>query len=70
MVNKLVIKENEEICASQSSDEILSVEECKKCFGQYMLTDENVEAIKNNLVGLVDSIINSYIESVSDNEQR
>lgn len=45
-----------------TSDEIISNEECKKYLGKYNLTDERILAIKDNLIGIVDSILNSYLE--------
>ena len=42
--------------------EIITTEECKKCLGKYDLTDQRISAIKDNLIGVVDSLINSYLE--------
>ena len=45
-----------------TSNEIISNEECKKYLGKYNLTDERILAIKDNLIGIIDSILNTYIE--------
>jgi len=44
------------------NSELITTEECKKYLGKFKLEDEKVEAIKDNLVGIVDCIINSYLE--------
>ncbi len=44
------------------SDKIISNEECRKYLGKYNLTDERILAIKDNLIGIVDSILNAYLE--------
>jgi len=43
-------------------DEIVSFDECKKHFEKYDLDDKRVIDIKNNLVGIVNTIIDSYLE--------
>jgi hypothetical protein len=43
-------------------NEIVSFDECKKHFEKYELDDQRVIDIKNNLVGIVNTIINSYLE--------
>jgi len=70
MDSQTIIKEEEESCINYSSDEIFSTEECKSYLKKYGLDDKRIQAIKDNLIGLVDNIINSYIESVSSDEQR
>ena len=45
-----------------TGNEIISTEECKKYLGKYNLTDERILAIKDNLIGIIDSILNTYIE--------
>lgn len=42
--------------------ELVSVEECKQCLKKYNLPDDQVLQIKDNLIGIVDSIINSYLD--------
>lgn len=43
-------------------DDIISLVECKKYFGEQELSDEKIIDIKNNLVGIVNSVISYYIE--------
>lgn len=43
-------------------DEILSLPECRKYLDEPALSDEKILDIKNNLVGIVNSVINYYIE--------
>ncbi len=51
---------NAHIKAKEPS-ELLSIEECKKQLKKYNLSDEQILQLKNGLIGIVDSIINSYI---------
>lgn len=46
----------------ESDNDIITNEECKKCLGKYDLTDQRILVIKDNLIGIVDSLINSYLE--------
>lgn len=48
--------------AEAKNGELITTQECKKYLGKFKLDDEKAEAIKDNLVGIVDSIINSYLE--------
>ncbi len=43
-------------------NEIISIEECKGYFSGSNLPNEKIKSIRNNLVGVVDSIINAYLE--------
>lgn len=45
-----------------SFDEIMSIAECKKYFAEQALSDEKINDIKNNLVGIVNSVISYYLE--------
>ena len=47
------------------SQEAISLEECREYLAAYSLTDEQVTALKNNLIGVVDSILNNYLEPVA-----
>lgn len=50
-------------CALKSSeDEVITVEECKQYIGKYELSDERISTIKNNLIGIVDTVLNTYLE--------
>ncbi|MEI6499236.1 MAG: hypothetical protein WCO23_04690 [bacterium] len=46
----------------ERDNEIITNEECKKCLGKYDLTDQRISVIKDNLIGIVDSILNTYLE--------
>ena len=48
--------------AEAKNSELITTEECQKYLGKFKLDDEKVVTIKDNLVGIVDSIINSYLE--------
>jgi hypothetical protein len=43
--------------------ELLSLEECKEHLGKYNLSDQEILNIRDNLTGIVDSIINSYLDN-------
>lgn len=45
-----------------ANDEIISIEECKNYLGKYKLSDERILNIKDSLIGMVDGILNTYIE--------
>lgn len=51
-----------EALSYESDNEIITNEECKKCLEKYNLTDQRISEIKDNLIGIVDSLINSYLE--------
>ena len=42
--------------------EIISIKECKKYLNKYDLSDQRIAKIKDGLIGIVDSIFNSYLE--------
>ena len=51
-------------CAHKSVyEEIISLEECKKYFNKFELTDQRIIDIKNSVIGLVDGVINTYLDS-------
>lgn len=43
--------------------EIISLDECKRYIGECGLTDPRILEIRNNMVGIVDRIINVYLEN-------
>lgn len=43
-------------------NDIISVAECKEYLGNQELPDKKVTDIKNNLIGIVNSVINSYLD--------
>jgi len=47
---------------NQENHQALSTQECKNRLGKYGLSDKRIESIRNNLIGILDSIINSYVE--------
>lgn len=50
-------------CTHKSSDsEVMSTKECKQYFEKFELTDKRITDIKNNLIGIVNKIINSYFD--------
>jgi hypothetical protein len=56
------VYQSELICSQESHyNDIISTAECKKFFGEN-LPDEKATEIKNNLVGIVNSVINFYLE--------
>lgn len=51
-------------CSRKSSDgEVMSIEECKKYIGKYDLSDQRITTIRDNLVGIVDRIMDSYLDN-------
>jgi hypothetical protein len=50
---------------SQTEDtEIISVEECKKYLGKYQLSDKRIVEIRDNITGIVDNLLNSYLKDL------
>jgi len=45
-----------------AGDDIVSLEECREYLGDFELTDERILEIRNNMIGIVDRIINCYLE--------
>lgn len=43
--------------------EVISLEECKRFIGNFELSDKRILEIRNNLIGIVDSAINTYLEN-------
>lgn len=48
--------------SSNNSSEDLYSKECEICLKKYQLTDEQLSKLKNGLIGIVDSIINTYLD--------
>ena len=44
-----------------TNPEVMSLEECKEYLGKYNLSDERILEIRNNLVGIVDHVLNAYL---------
>lgn len=45
------------------NDEVISVAECKRFIGKFNLEEARVEEIRNNMIGLINSILNTYIDN-------
>jgi hypothetical protein len=45
------------------SEEIISLEACKKHVEKFQLADERVVEIRNNMIGIVNSILNAYLSN-------
>jgi len=43
--------------------EIISIEECKKHLQKFHLSDERIREMRNSLIGIVDGVINSYLDN-------
>lgn len=55
--------ENGLVCTQEPTyNDIISITECKNYLGSQELSDEKVKDMKNNLVGIVNSVINFYLE--------
>ncbi len=42
--------------------EFISIQECKKYLEEYNLSDKRIIEIKDNLIGIINCAINSYLE--------
>ena len=50
-------------CAQKPADkEIISIRECRSYFGGSDVSDSMIKIVRNNMVGVVDSVINTYLE--------
>lgn len=49
--------------AAKSSSEIISLEECRKCVEKYELSEERLEAIRDTMIGIVNGVLNEYLEA-------
>ena len=45
-----------------SNSDIISDEECRSFLIKYDFSDQRISEIKDSLIGIVDSIFNSYLE--------
>lgn len=45
-----------------ADNEIISIKECRGYFNSSKVSDKAIRIIRNNLVGVVDSLINTYLE--------
>lgn len=47
-----------------SSQEIISLKECKPYIGNFDLSDQRIIEIRNNMIGIIDHVINAYLKNV------
>lgn len=47
----------------QPEPEVITLEECKGYIGKYDLTDQRILEIRNTVIGIVDSALNSYVKN-------
>lgn len=59
---KKIAKDSEQGVLKRENEEVVSFNECKIHLSRYELSDQSISRIKDNLVGIVDSIFNSYLE--------
>jgi hypothetical protein len=45
--------------------ETLSIAECREILKRYTLTDQQIEKLRDNLSGIVERIINSYLDNLT-----
>lgn len=48
---------------NNSNNEVISFDECKSHFEKYGLDDKRIKNIKNNVEGIVNTIISAYLET-------
>ncbi len=44
-----------------NTDKIISFKECKQFYAKFDISDKRISEISNNLIGIVDGVINSYL---------
>lgn len=47
---------------NDKSSEMVSFDECKKKLDKFNLNDEEIRKIRNGLIGITNSVINSYLD--------
>lgn len=48
--------------SNDKTNELVSFDECKNKLEKYKLSDEEIRKIRNGLVGITNSVINSYLD--------
>jgi hypothetical protein len=48
--------------------DVITLDECKKYLEEYHLSDDRIMEIRNNLTGIVDSLLNAYIEQIENSD--
>lgn len=59
---KKIAKDSEQGVLKRENEEVVSFNECKIHLSRYELSDQRVTSIKDNLIGIVDSVFSSYLE--------
>ncbi len=44
------------------SGDLVSFDECKRYLDKFNLSDEEIQKIRNGLIGITNSVINSYLD--------
>ena len=44
------------------SQEVISLEECKKYVEKFSLSDDRILGIRNSMIGMVNNILNTYLD--------
>lgn len=60
---KAVKRRNPGLSGQEIAPEIITLEECKKLVGSTSLSNERVLAIRNGVIGIVNSVLNAYLEN-------
>lgn len=47
---------------NDKSGELVSFDECKNKLDKFNLSDEEIQRIRNGLIGITNSVINSYLD--------
>ena len=56
------VKGNSSGTRKSADNDIISLKECRAYFKDSDVSDSMVKTMRNNLVGIVDSVINTYLE--------
>lgn len=49
--------------SKSSTDELISLKECKQFVGEFELPDQHIIEIRNNMIGIVDQVISKYLKN-------
>ena len=55
-------KEDSSPVQKPTDNEIISLQECRDYFKSISVPESMIKIVRNNLVGVVDSVINTYLE--------
>jgi len=59
---KSVNRRNRSLCIKEVAPEIVTLEECRKLVCCAPLSDERILAIRNGVIGIVNTVFNTYLE--------